>query len=506
MLNGLRMSDWEPAPITPKQPRAQSQKRLGEYTGAVIDRLQGFVNGLRSEDMEIKSNLMRLRAHSRDLARNNVWMRRFIKLVGHQVVGATGLTMQSNIRMGDGTPKTAANQAVEAAWKDWCRKGTCTMDGRMSFVDVQLQSVRGAARDGEAFWRKIRGASARNRFGFALQALDPDQLDIGLNEPGSKNANAIVMGVEIDTYDRPIAFHFWTTHPTDPRTERKRIRVPAGDIVHFYASNRASQTRGVPWTTSCMWLLSCLGAYMEAEISAARAESERLGFIYNELGDGVSPEQGAAENPTAVNVPSQTASWWELPAGYKVDLPDVRHPNANMGILLKEMLQGIAVGANVSYHSLTGDLASANYSSLRQGALDERDGWKEMQQLLVDHLCQDIFSEWLDLAVLSGAVSIAPRDMDAARYPMWEPRGWEWVDPLKDSKASIMDIEAGLDTRTRVCAERGRNFEEVLRRLVEEKAMADAAGIDLSAVKDPEVQAQDVTEGQPTTGGKANAA
>lgn len=479
-----------------KEPQ-KGQKRLGEYGGAMVDRLQSFVGGLRSEDQEIKSNLTRLRAHSRDLVRNNVFMRRFFKLVGHQVVGANGITMQANVRQADGTPKSRVNDQIEAAWKEWGRPGVCSVDGRMSWVDVQMHSVRGAARDGEMFWRKVRGKAAGNRFGFALQPLDPDLLDVAMEIPAHRGNNAIVMGVELNEWNRPVAFHFWTAHPSDTVQKRERVRIPADDIVHFYDQNRANQTRGIPWGTSSMWLLSMLGAYWEGEVAAARAESERLGFLINEMGDAEAPlnpvAPGAASDPSPVNVPSQTASWWELPAGYKVDMPDVRHPNTAFGEFSKAMLMGIASGMNVSYHGLTGDLSNANYSSLRQGALDERDGWMEIQRLVIEHLCQAVFEDWLDMAILSGSVEVAPRDVPQAKYPCWEPRGWDWVDPLKDTKADIMAVEAGLDTRTRVLAGRGMNYEDVIRQLAEEKTLAEKYGVDLSVVKDPAVAAGDVT-------------
>jgi lambda family phage portal protein len=253
-----------------------------------------------------------------------------------------------------------------------------------------------------------------------------------------------------------------------------------------------------------------LGAYAEAEVAAARAETENLGFIENELGDGsVPPDSGSAVSPLPVSLPSQTASFFELPAGYKVNLPDVRHPTTAFSAFLTEMLRGIASGLNVAYHSLTGDLSNANFSSLRQGASDDRAGWRECQRLLIEHFCQAVYPEWLDMAVLAGAVSMAARDMDAARFPIWEPRGWDYAgNPLQEAKADIMSIESGLDTRTRICASRGLNYPDVLDQLAEEQKMAAAKGVNLSAVKDPTVDQQDVTEGQPTSssGGKQNAA
>jgi capsid protein len=63
------------------------------------------------------------------------------------------------------------------------------------------------------------------------------------------------------------------------------------------------------------------------------------------------------------------------------------------------------------------------------------------------------------------------------------PRGWAWVDPLKDIQASVMAINNGLDTRTDVNAENGREFEEIVTTLAAEKALAAKLGLDFTAEK-----------------------
>jgi len=68
-------------------------------------------------------------------------------------------------------------------------------------------------------------------------------------------------------------------------------------------------------------------------------------------------------------------------------------------------LRGIASGMGVSYNSLAGDLEGANYSSLRQGALEDRDYWKTLQQWFIDHFMYPIYEAWLECAILSGALA-----------------------------------------------------------------------------------------------------
>jgi len=59
----------------------------------------------------------------------------------------------------------------------------------------------------------------------------------------------------------------------------------------------------------------------------------------------------------------------------------------------------------------------------------------------------------------------------------WQPRGWAWVDPVKDFQASIMAINAGLKTASSVAAEQGMDIEDVYLQLAQEQAMREKLGI-----------------------------
>jgi capsid protein len=53
----------------------------------------------------------------------------------------------------------------------------------------------------------------------------------------------------------------------------------------------------------------------------------------------------------------------------------------------------------------------------------------------------------------------------------WIPPKWDWVDPLKDRKAEIEAIEAGLKSRSDVIESEGHDAEEVDRRMVQNPAI-----------------------------------
>jgi capsid protein len=60
----------------------------------------------------------------------------------------------------------------------------------------------------------------------------------------------------------------------------------------------------------------------------------------------------------------------------------------------------------------------------------------------------------------------------------WIPPKWDWVDPLKDRKAEIEAIEAGLKSRSDVIESEGYDAEEVDRRIAADHAREQELGLE----------------------------
>jgi capsid protein len=99
---------------------------------------------------------------------------------------------------------------------------------------------------------------------------------------------------------------------------------------------------------------------------------------------------------------------------------------------------------------------------------------------MVYQLCRPVYARWLDLAVLSGALSLPGYEAERPRMLAadWLPTKWDWVDPLKDANAEIAQIEAGLKSRTQAIAERGYDAEQVDREIAAERERERALGLD----------------------------
>jgi lambda family phage portal protein len=442
-----------------------------------------WMRQILSADQEIKQDLPRLRGAARSLVRDNAYAERYLALLEENVVGAYGIRLQSTIQTTRDDPHTALNKKVEAAWKRWARARTASIDGRLSWVDIQKLVVRTVAQDGEVFVRFWRGmAPSENPFGFALELLDPDLVDHTLTVFGEKSptGNDIVMGIELAPKTRrPIAYWMWTEHPSEfgaTSIEKKRVRVPAEEVRHLYRVRRVAQTRGVTHFAPVMLDMKMAGAYQEAEITAARIGASNMAAVIPAPNDDGDEDLAAAANDGRIPMEVEPGRFLRLNPGDQLQATSFDHPNSGFGTFIKNIWRSVAAGLGVSYTSLANDLEAVNYSSGRIGLLQERDNYRSWQEWLIEQFCRPVFEAWLPMASLYE--HLPARDMDAedARFM---PRGWPTVDPLKDMQAAALAVREGFDTRTAICAETGGDFAENVAQLAAEQDLAKAAGVTL---------------------------
>jgi capsid protein len=143
----------------------------------------------------------------------------------------------------------------------------------------------------------------------------------------------------------------------------------------------------------------------------------------------------------------------------------------------RAMLRGVAASLGTEYFTLTSDLTQVNFSAGRLGVDEERDAWRVIQGWKKEHIIRPVFLDWLQSGMLEGILPIGPGELARLSEPKITARGYGYYDPLKDVEATVMAIDNGLDTRTDTLAEQGKDFDEVLETLKDEKEAADAAGI-----------------------------
>jgi len=447
--------------------------------------LAGWPLSGTSADADIQGRLPVLRGRGRDLAWNNPYGRRFLRLLEQNVMGLEGLELVSEPRDPDGAIDVAAKRKIEAAWKRWGKRGTCTVCGRFSWAGLQRLALRTVATDGEILLRLVRGPAAGNEFGFALQVITADALDDTLN--GYRGSNAIRMGVEIDSVGRPVAYHVLSVPPGDvglpsARTATRRERIPASQIVHAAVFERADQSRGVTWFVGAGRDLRHLEGYREAELVAARTGASKLATLYSETGDEYTgsgeAEESAADSPDLSYLEtSEPGEWHTLPKGWRLEPWNPQHPNQSFGDFNKAVLRAVAVAVGVSYNTLASDLEGVNLSSLRDGKLDEREGYRLLQAWAGEAITDPVFGAWIRESLLARAVLLPAVKLAKFEEHRWRRRGWKWIDPDKEQKANERQLRLGTKAVSDVLDEQGLSLTDVLDTIEEERRQYAARGL-----------------------------
>lgn len=470
LSNGAAVAAW-----TGERARVGGSAARG-WLGAQPSRLMSDLPGSigTAPNRDIRQQLGTLRNRARWLAQNEGYTAGFLKMLRRNVVGPSGFTLQMAVRADRGTGfDEDANNRIEAAWKAWSRVGACDVTGRLSFTDLCGLAVLGIARDGEAMIRMHRGW-ARGEHGFALEVLDPSQIEDDVNgrPPGTPEGHVVRAGVEMDAYARPTAYWMRTTVPNDDpaalvRPQRQRVRVPADEILHLFLPEWPQQVRGIPWIANGIRALAMLDGYSEAELTAARVSAGKMGF-YKIDGDAEVPAD--LEEDGRLVQKAEAGTFELLPKGVEFQGFDPQHPSAAFKDFVSAMLRPIAAGAGVSYNAFANDAEGMNYSALRATELEDRDEFRTLQHWFIGCMCRPVFSAWLRETLVRGTTALPPGKFwkfDAAEFV---PRGWQWVDPLKEVNAMAKALELGITSRTQIIAAQGGDIDAIAAELRAEKA------------------------------------
>lgn len=458
-----------------KKKKAQAVR---QYQGAGSGRLFGdFLSSTRSADADIRYSLRKLRNRCRDLAQNNEYVRRYLDLLQVNVVGERGIAIQSKSVNSDKTLDNIANVAIEREWNSWTRLGKCTVDGKMDFVDCQNLVMESLARDGECFVRLLN--TDINENGFSLEFIEADLIDEEKNDVNPKTGNEIRMGVELNKSRRPVAYYVLTKHPGDYQlsslNDRTSVRVDAENILHLYQIERVNQTRGVPWLSASITDLHMLHGYREAELVAARTAASKVGFFVSRAGDGFLPDDLDQDIPM---MDAEPGTFHQLPKGVEFQSFDPSHPTSAFADFERSILRGIASGLGVSYHSLANDLTQTSYSSIRQGSIEDRDFYKKHQQYLIKHFVEPVFRAWLTQVMTKGLVSLPIEKFDKFSDGIsYRPRGFQWIDPMKEINAQVIGLQNGLLSLQDVESVYGRDVEENFAQIQKDKQLAEQYGL-----------------------------
>ena len=426
-----------------------------------------IVSPLKTNE-ELKKDLVTLKRRSSDLAVNNSDYIKFLSMREVNIVGHNGILLMMKVKNPDGSVDKSANGIIESNWSIWGKKrnGYCVFDKTMDWIEVQKFVDRMVAVRGEVFVRKIKGAD--NPYMFSLQFLDDLDIDVNYNIE-NYYGNRIIMGVEVDNKDRVVAYYKKNdnTFPGAPGTYE---RIPADEVYHIFHVRFPGQVRGYPAATGAILDLNMAEGYKETSLVGARAAAAQMGIWEP---DGTAPGKINPNSKTDDDAPPETdmspGKILRGKRGWKFKEFTPTQPVSAMASFLKSIYRSIANGLNVAYNYFRNDLEGVNYSSLRGGAVAERDTWKCEQQFLIASFVEMVFADWLKMFLLSGLSNLPFIKYKKFLADIWLPRRWDWVDPVKDAKANETKHKLRIISTRRICAELGTDYDEIQEELLQEE-------------------------------------
>ena len=396
--------------------RTTNLKRM--YAAAQNNRLTSdWISQATSADSEVRGSIRMLRNRARQLVRDSDFAKSALRAVKNNVVG-TGIKMQAQVRMQrGGRLAEEVNANIEEEFKRWGSAKRCHVGGKLSWYDIQRLCVTSMLESGEVFVRIVRQSFGNSKVPMALELIESDLLDDDYNAI-EKNGNEIRMGVEIDKWGRPVAYHFFDYHPGDyqfsyaQKAVKRRIRIPAEDVIHLYLIDRPGQTRGVSAFATAIMRLRNLSGYEESEIVAARASSSMMAFVRTP--DQELFEDGTFDQESVLDF--SPGSIRRLAPGEEMQFFTPNRPDDAFTPFVQQMLRAVAAGIGCSYTQVSSDFSQSNYSSSRLELLETRTHYKVLQQFVIEALCEEVYEKWLEMAVMAGALNLPNFDTNPGRY------------------------------------------------------------------------------------------
>ena len=406
---------------------------------------------------------------ARFLSTETSFGRHYLELALDSALGAEGIRL-------DVKPPVVMRE-----WDAWAAKAG--LDGE-SFVEMQERALMALLRDGEILTEMVS---------------DGGELRVYLHDSLSLD---YVNGIEFGMDGRPRSYSFRAeTADLDgyarPPSARSRM-VAAGEIDHVFQRLTPNQTRGRSWYSPAFGAFHDLARISTAMLKNAQAAAEFPGFwtaapeyVLRDFvqdsgaanwsamqaeggGDdvgGTGSVDGSLLRETLLRVPQEDqllpsgTEWHAMmrAAGFSLgsDYPGVR------AAILAEM----AAGLGVSFHALTGNVESANFSSLRHANENDKRFVQRIQRIMSGWSLR-VYARWYRMAV--GSSGISARSLRQAKTPTVIKPAWSYIEPLKESSAQKMMIETGTMSRSEVIRDSGRDPEKVFAELKAEREMMSA--------------------------------
>ncbi|MGG4096197.1 phage portal protein [Paenibacillus lautus] len=414
-----------------------------------------------------------VRHRAQDLERNSDIAGAILLAFERNVVGS-GMMLQAKIpHTKPGNEDGQINHAIEDLWEEFCKAENVDITGTQSLDEIEETLLRRYIVDGGIIVVKVY--TDDDKFPFKIQLRSVDDLnDLNTIVP-LKNGNRIVEGIELDKFNKPVAYHF---KKLDGQTllPGETVRVEAKDVIFLFKKNSPKQIREVSQLATALPRIKDANQFIEAVSIKERVLACLSVFIKRDTPSGGGPGRGVSQFTNADRKDYSGMSITpgmigELNPGDEVQAVIPAGQASNSKEFITTLVRLSSAGIGLSYEAVSRDLSQVNYSSARQGLIEDRKLYKKLQNMLIKKVLTPIYLEFLDAMHLTGQLELPHYSSDKKDYlaHVWIPPGYNWIDPGKEANANKTALETNQDTLARICAERGEDWRDVLKQRAAER-------------------------------------
>ena len=449
------------------------------YAAAKPSRLEHQGAGwMRDLNSLIETSNPRLRERVRRLVRDFPPFVRAINAQAAFVVGK-GARFQSLVVDEDGHADVKIRQKIESRFRSWMDKAS--IDGRMHFYDCQRLALRQRLECGEFFFC-FRSPRNRNRHPLALQFIEPDRVQGGLEVTPTHGNSIVLQGIEFDpeTGER-FAYHVLKEQFAQ-HFQWGFDAIPDARMVHGYEIMRPGQLRGVTVFAPVIILAESMFDYIDAELDAAKMAAKWLAFVTSDnpmkMQSLRSPDGQQKINETRLEEIENCMLEYLQPHENIQIAPASGRVNDGFDRFTHFVLRMVGIVTGVPYEVLSGDYSGVNYSTARMSRQDYN-MFLEPERFWLEHNFNNpVFRQWLYTeAVTQRYLPGYFKDPSHYEKAMWVPAGMPSPDPLREGKADIDNLKAGLDSPQNIIMARGGDPEQVLEEMAAWQQMLEEKGV-----------------------------
>lgn len=426
--------------------------KVRKYSGASYGPLaEDWYAPGTSAKAETNHDIITLRDRMREMGRNDGWAQHAIISIANNVIG-------NGIR-----PSVKASPSVKAkVEKDfiaWAESTTVDYYGRCNLFGLQHLMMKGVVTSGDVLMVKRYTGRGKNRQ-LSVQILESDYIVhwyTNFKPNGRAEGSYVLNGIYFDETDKVIGYELYRQHPGDTMKYHNAYEhefVSIEDCVLIYRADRPGQHRGVPEGHSVMLEHKMLAQYELAQSHRQTIAASFAAFITTSNPGEMGQENGSNE-PRYENMTGQRIRPGSINYLYPGEEIELAQPPKvdDFDPYIKSKLRKMAAGWGLSYSVFSGDMSSASFSSERMGWIEMHRNVQSWQQFVaILKFCDPIWKWWMELEMLKGNI-----DFEAEISCDWTAPRREMVDPVKETKAMIDQIQAGIKTYPEAIREMGKD-------------------------------------------------